>query len=169
MIHLCHFTPTMPQFISNNKTVSGHPSQRIIGDIEKESALFSLFFFLLTFESSLGSEMDGKIPYPYDCRSITVSVSRGKREVEESRYKIPPFEQSTNGHWFLVLASVSGYSQTHQTRKRVLIVRQKRNLGDQNVRRKQTNRQTPIVIADGRARYLYSRWIQYRSFALTNV
>jgi len=48
--------------------------------------------------------------------------------------------RGTDDHCFLVLASVSGYSQTHWTRKRVLIVRQKRNLSGQNVRREQTSK-----------------------------
>lgn len=67
-------------------------------------------------------------------RSPSLSL-RGKREVEEPRWKFH-LAQDTDSHWFLVLASVSGRSQTHWTRKRVLIVREKRNLGGQNVREK---------------------------------
>lgn len=65
--------------------------------------------------------------------------SRGKREVEEPRWKFH-LVRDTDSHWSLVLASVSGRSQTHWTRKRVLIVREKRNLGGQNVRRETASR-----------------------------
>lgn len=119
--------------VFNDEVVLEHPSRRIVGDIEGRSSLsFS------TFESSLGSETDGRVSFVsrFDqSRSITVTFLARKTRVEEPRWKFH-LAQDTDSHWFLVLASVSGRSQTHWTRKRVLIVREKRNLGGQNVREK---------------------------------
>ncbi|CAL1685056.1 unnamed protein product [Lasius platythorax] len=95
--------------------------------------------------------------------------SRGKREVEEPRWKFH-LVRDTDSHWFLVLASVSGRSQTRWTRKRVLIVREKRNPGGQNVRSKQT----PMVVMDERARCPWSRmnsfvWFSKRANAYRSM
>lgn len=146
----------MPRPDFNDEVVLGHPSRGIVSDIEEKSSLS-----LLTFESSLGSETDGGFPSYLALieagRSPSLS-SRGKREVQVPRWKFH-LARNTDSHWFLVLASVSGRSQTHWTRKRVLIVWEKRNPGGQNVRSKQTRR---WVVMDVRARRSWSRWIQRR-------
>lgn len=79
--------------------------------------------------------------YRFDqSRSIAViELAKKTREVEEPRWKFH-FARNTDGHWFLVLASASDRSQTYWTRKRVLIVQEKRNLGGQNVRRETASR-----------------------------
>lgn len=68
MTHLRRFTPTTPRFVLNDEVVPEHSSRGIVGGIEKKS-----FLSLSTFESSLGSETDEKVLYPYDRRSITVT------------------------------------------------------------------------------------------------
>lgn len=58
-----------------------------------------------------------------------------------------------DGHWFLVLASVPGCSQTRRTRKRVLIVPRETESGWSRTRgEERRGRQTAMVIVYRRAR-----------------
>lgn len=155
------FVPTIPRPVFNDEVVLGHPSRGIVGDIEEKSSSLSLS----TFESSLGSETNGRLSFVsrFDqSQSITVTEFARKTRGWRTEMEIPPCVRDTDSHWSLVLARVSGRSQTHWTRKRVLIVREKRNPGGQNVRRETASRQTPMVVTDNRARCPWSRWIQRR-------